>query len=178
MPSWAMWTVASPPRTNEKTSTRTKTELAKIGAEIVAADVDDIESLKRAFEGAYGAFCVTNFWEHFSPEKELAQATNMAHAAKHTGLQHVIWSTLEDTPQWMPLSDDRMPMGKYKVPHFDAKGEANQVFTDLSVPTTFLLTSFYWENLIYFGMGPKKGSDGKLAINIAYGRQEAHGHRS
>ena len=153
------------------------TELAKLGAEVVAADVDDIESLKSAFEGAYGAFCVTFFWEHMSPEKELAQATAMAHAAKHTGLQHVIWSTLEDTRQWVPLSDDRMPtlMGKYKVPHLDAKGEANQVFTDLSVPTTFLLTSFYWENLIYFGMGPKKGSDGKLAITLPMGDKKLPG---
>ena len=153
------------------------TELAKLGAEVVAADVDDIESLKSAFEGAYGAFCVTFFWEHMSPEKELAQATAMAHAAKHTGLQHVIWSTLEDTRQWVPLSDDRMPtlMGKYKVPHLDAKGEANQVFTDLRVPTTFLLTSFYWENLIYFGMGPKKGSDGKLAITLPLGDKKLPG---
>ena len=153
------------------------TELAKLGAEVVAADVDDIESLKRAFEGAYGAFCVTFFWDHMSPEKELAQATAMAHAAEHTGLQHVIWSTLEDTRQWMPLSDDRMPtlMGKYKVPHLDAKGEANQVFTDLSVPTTFLLTSFYWENLIYFGMGPKRGSDGKLAITLPMGDKKLPG---
>ena len=101
----------------------------------------------------------------------------MVHAAKHTGLQHVIWSTLEDTRQWMPLSDDRMPtlMGKYRVPHFDAKGEANQVFTDLNVPTTFLLTSFYWENLIYFGMGPKRGSDGKLAITLPMGNKKLPG---
>ena len=126
------------------------TELARLGAEVVAADVDDVESLKRAFEGAYGAFCVTFFWEHFSPEKELAQATAMAHAAKHAGLQHVIWSTLEDTRQWVRLDDNRMPtlMGKYKVPHFDAKGEANHVFIELGLPTTFLLTSFYWENFI------------------------------
>jgi uncharacterized protein YbjT (DUF2867 family) len=153
------------------------TELAKIGAEVVAADLDDIASLKKAFEGGYGAFCVTNFWEHFSPEKELAQATNMAHAAKHTGLQHVIWSTLEDTRQWAPLSDDRMPtlMGKYKVPHFDAKGEANQVFTDLSVPTTFLLTSFYWDNFIHFGMGPKRGPDGTLAITMPMGDKKLPG---
>jgi uncharacterized protein YbjT (DUF2867 family) len=78
---------------------------------------------------------------------------------------------LEDTRQWVPLSDNRMPtlMGKYKVPHFDAKGESNKIFTDLGVPTTFLLTSFYWENLIYFGMGPKKGPDGKLAITMPMG---------
>ncbi len=143
-------------------------ELAKLGAEVVSADVDDPESLKSAFEGAYGAYCVTFFWEHFSPEKEMAQARALAQAAKHAGLEHVIWSTLEDTRKWVPLSDSRMPtlMEKYKVPHFDAKGEANQVFHDLGVPTTFLLTSFYWDNLIYLGMGPKKGPDGKLAITM------------
>jgi uncharacterized protein YbjT (DUF2867 family) len=142
--------------------------LAKLGAEVVAADLDDIESLKKAYAGAYGAFCVTFYWAHFSPEKELAQATAMAQAAKHAGLKHVIWSTLEDTRKWVPLNDNRMPtlMGKYKVPHFDAKGEAEQVFIDLGLPVTFLLTSFYWDNFIYFGSGPKKGPDGKLALTF------------
>ena len=151
--------------------------LAKLGAEVVAADVDDVESLKRAFQGAYGAYCVTFFWAHFSPEKELAEATNMAQAAKQAGIEHVIWSTLEDTRKWVPLSDNRMPtlMGKYKVPHLDAKGEANQVFTDLGLPVTFLQTSFYWDNFIYFGMGPKKGPDGKLALTMPMGDKKLPG---
>jgi uncharacterized protein YbjT (DUF2867 family) len=153
------------------------TELSKLGVDVVAADLDEIESLKRAFAGAYGAFCVTNFWEHFSPEKELAQATNMARAAKEAGLEHVIWSTLEDTRQWVPLSDNRMPtlMGKYKVPHFDAKGEANHLFTDMGVPTTFLLTSFYWDNFIHLRMGPQRGPDGKLAITLPMGDKKLPG---
>jgi len=162
--------------TRDVTSDTAK-ELAKLGAEVVATDVFDLESLKKAFQGAYGVFCVTFFWAHFSPEKEFAQAKAMATAAKHTGLKHVIWSTLEDTRKWVPLSDSRMPtlMGNYKVPHLDAKGEADQVFTELGVPTTFLLTSFYWENLIYFGMGPKKGPDGKLAITYPMGDKKLPG---
>ncbi len=165
--------------TRDVTSDTAK-ELAKLGAEVVATDVFDLESLKKAFQGAYGAFCVTFFWAHFSPEKEFAQAKAMATAAKHAGLKHVIWSTLEDTRKWVPLSDSRMPtlMGKYKVPHLDAKGEADQVFTELGVPTTFLLTSFYWENLIYFGMGPKKGPDGKLAITLPMGDKKLPGMAS
>jgi uncharacterized protein YbjT (DUF2867 family) len=148
--------------------------LADAGAEVVAADLDDVKSLKKAFEGAHGAFCVTNFWEHFKPEKEISQARNMAQAAQDAGVHHVIWSTLEDTRKSIPVSDDRMPtlMGKYKVPHFDAKGEADAVFTELGVPTTFLVTSFYWENFIYFGMGPKKGADGKLAITLPMGSKK------
>ncbi len=145
--------------------------LAAAGATVVAGDADDEKSLEGAFRGAYGAFLVTNFWEHMSPERELQQATNMARAAKAAGVQHVIWSTLEDTRRWVPLHDDRMPtlQGKYKVPHFDAKGEADEVFRKLGVPTTFLLTSFYWDNLVYFGMGPKKGADGKLSFVLPMG---------
>jgi uncharacterized protein YbjT (DUF2867 family) len=120
---------------------------------------------------------VTNFWEHFSPEKELTQARTMAKAAKDAGVQHVIWSTLEDTRRWVPLSDNRMPtlMGKYKFPHFDAKGEANKIFGELGVPTTLLNTSFYWDNLIHFGMGPKKGPDGKLAFTLPMGDKKLPG---
>jgi uncharacterized protein YbjT (DUF2867 family) len=145
--------------------------LAQAGAEVVAADVGDEESLKRAFAGAHGAFCVTFFWDHFSPERELADATRMARAAKAVGTPHVIWSTLEDTRKWVPLADDRMPtlQGKYKVPHFDAKGEADDVFRKLGVPTTFLITSFYYENFIFFGSGPKRGPDGKLALTFPLG---------
>src|ERR1700722_14834851 len=143
-------------------------ELAALGAEGVAADLDNPESIKKAFEGAYGAFCVTFFWAHFSPEKEIGHAKAMAEAAKHAGIQHVVWSSLEDTRNWIPLSDDRMPtlQGKYKVPHFDAKGEADQHFTALGLPLTILLASFYWDNAIYFGMGPQRGADGKLTLTL------------
>lgn len=145
--------------------------LAAKGAEVVAADVDDVESLKRAYAGAYGAYCVTFFWNHLSPEREQADAANMANAAKHAGLQHVIWSTLEDTRTLVPLTDNRMPtlMGKYKVPHFDGKGESDHLFRDLGLPVTCLVTSFYWENFIHFGMGPKTGPDGVLGITLPMG---------
>lgn len=145
--------------------------LAKLGTEVVAANADDVESLKKAFAGAHGVYCVTFFWEHFSPEKEQTHAKNMAQAAKQAGVAHAIWSTLEDSRKFIPLSDNRMPtlMGKYKVPHFDAKGESDRFFTEQGVPTTFLLTSFYWENMIFFGMGPKKGPDGNLAITLPLG---------
>jgi uncharacterized protein YbjT (DUF2867 family) len=151
-----------------KTDSDKAKALAQQGAQVIAADLDDVESLKRAFAGAYGAFCVTNYWEHFSPEKELGQATNLAQAAKAAGLKHVVWSTLEDTRKWVPLSDNRMPtlMGKYKVPHFDSKGEADEIFVKTGLPVTLLLTSFYWDNFIYFGSGPKRGPDGKLALTF------------
>jgi uncharacterized protein YbjT (DUF2867 family) len=147
--------------------------LAAAGAEVVQADLDDQASLERAFAGAYGAYCLTNFWEHFSGDKEVAQGGNLARAAAAAGVRHAIWSTFEDTRDYVPLSDDRMPtlQGKYKVAHFDAKAEANHFFTDAGVPTTFYLTCFYWENFIYFGLGPQRGEDGVLAVTYPMGEK-------
>jgi uncharacterized protein YbjT (DUF2867 family) len=152
-------------------------ELSKQGVEVVQADLDDTASLVKAFNGAYGAFCLTNFWEHFSAEKETAQGKSLAEAAKSAGIKHAIWSTFEDVRKRIPLTDKRMPnlKDKYKVPHFDAKADANHFFTDLGVPTTMLYTSFYWDNLIHFGMGPKKGPDGKLAFVLPMGDKKLPG---
>ena len=145
--------------------------LAELGVEVVAGDADDPPSLDRAFAGAYGAYCVTNFWEHFSAEREGAQATAMARASRKAGVQHVIWSTLEDTRKWVRLDDGRLPtlQGKYKVPHFDSKGSVDRVFAEEAAPTTYLLAAFYWENFIYFGMGPRKGPDGDLVLALPLG---------
>jgi uncharacterized protein YbjT (DUF2867 family) len=143
--------------------------LAARGAEVVKADLDDVESLKKAFAGAYGVYAVTNFWEHFSGEKEKTQAKNIADAAAAAGVQHVIWSTLEDTRNLMQADDKRMPMlqEKYRVPHFDAKAEADAYFK--GVPTTCLVTSFYWDNLYSFGLAPKKGADGQYEWTFPMG---------
>src|SRR5438552_6631939 len=104
--------------------------LAAAGTEVVAADLDDVGSLKRAFEGAYGAFCVSNYWESMSPEKEISQAKNLAEASKASGLKHIIWSTLEVTRLRVTLTHDRMPTSHchFKVPHFDTKGESDDLF--------------------------------------------------
>jgi uncharacterized protein YbjT (DUF2867 family) len=145
--------------------------LARAGAEVVVADLDDPASVQRALQGAYGAFFVTNFWEHFSAEKEIAQAFNLAAAAAQAGIRHAIWSTLEDTRDFHPADGSRMPIlqGKYNVPHFDGKGEANRFFSMQRVLITYLYTSCYWENLIYFGLGPQRGPDGTLTVTLPIG---------
>lgn len=149
--------------------------LAAKGAEVVQADLDDVDSLKNAFAGAYGAFCVTNFWEHFSAEKEKAQARNLADAARVSGLKHAIWSTLEDTRKLMAPGDTRMPIlqEKYRVPHFDAKAEADAFFAGL--PATCLVTSFYWDNIYAFGLAPKKGDDGVYGWTFPMGDKRLAG---
>jgi uncharacterized protein YbjT (DUF2867 family) len=143
-------------------------ELKRAGADVVLADLDDGCSVRRAMDGAYGAYLITNFWEHQSAQKELIQAHNLAAAAAQAGVRHAIWSTLEDTRDFIPADGTRMPVlqQQYNIPHFDAKGAANRFFAQLRVPVTFLYTSGYWENLIHFGMGPQRGPDGKLAVTF------------
>jgi len=145
--------------------------LAKLGVEVVAADADDPPSLVKAMEGAFGAYCVTNYWEHLSAEREGAQATAMARATRKAGVKHVVWSTLEDTRKWVPLDDTRMPTlhDEYKVPHFDSKGSVDHIFAEEAAPTTYLLPAFYWENFIYFGMGPKKSPNNELVLSLPLG---------
>lgn len=151
--------------------------LARAGAEVVAADVDAPATLERALAGAHGVFCVTNFWEHLSPEREFAQASAMARATKAAGARHVVWSTLEDTRKDVPLSDARLPtlLSRYKVPHFDAKGEADAVFAAEGAPTSYLLAAFYWDNFIHFGMQPRQNADGALVLSLPLGGQKLPG---
>jgi uncharacterized protein YbjT (DUF2867 family) len=144
--------------------------LRAAGAEVAYADLDRPASLRPALRGAYGAFCVTNYWEHASPERELQQARNAAAAAAAARLRHVVWSTLEDTRALFEPGS-RMPalLGRYNVPHFDAKGEANAAFFGAGVPTTLLSTSFHWENLIQSGMQPRRGPGGELVFILPMG---------
>ena len=145
--------------------------LAALGVEVVAADADKPETLASALAGTYGAFVVTNFWEHFSAEREGAQATAIARATRAAGLQHVIWSTLEDTRKWIPLDDTRLPtlQGAYKCPHFDAKGVVDSVFANEAAPTSYLMAAFYWDNFVGFGMGPRVGENGELVLELPLG---------
>jgi hypothetical protein len=95
----------------------------------------------------------------------------MARASKAAGVTHAVWSTLEDTRLAFPLDDPRLPTlhGKYKVPHFDAKGEADAVFASEAAPTSYLMAAFYWENFIHFGQGPHKAADGGLVLALPLG---------
>ena len=160
-------------------------ELADAGAEVVEADLDDGPSMRRAFEGADGAFVVTNYWAERTPEEEaartraameLAQADIAALAAKQAGVGHVIWSTLEDTRDFFGEPTDGVPDvdGAYKVPHFDAKAEADALFREYDVPTTFLRTTFFFEGFAG-GLGPVRGDDGTLVLTLPMADQMMSG---
>lgn len=150
-------------------------ELAHAGAEVVAADLDDEAALREAFEAVHGVYLVTNYWADMSAEHEIAEAANGAHAAKAAGVEHLIWSTLEDTRPYLPLNDPSTPVfdGRYSVPHFDAKSEADKFFAEAGVPTTYLHPSMYWE--AFEAIGPRRTEDGTLVLTLPMGERKLAG---
>ncbi|WP_259472116.1 NmrA family NAD(P)-binding protein [Streptomyces shenzhenensis] len=142
-------------------------QLAQLGAEVVRADFHDEPTVHEAFEGAYGAFLVTNLWAHGSAAKETEEIEVLVRAAKNAGLRHVVWSTLEDTRELLPLQDERMPvlLGKYNVPHFDAEDEGNELFRQAGVPSSFLNTTFFIQGFLAM-MGPRRAEDGVLTLTL------------
>ena len=69
--------------------------------EIVQASLDDPASLEKALQGVYGVFGLTNFWEH-GAEGETRQGKALVDAAKATGVQHFIYSTLDNVDPQVP----------------------------------------------------------------------------
>ncbi|XP_015732855.1 nmrA-like family domain-containing protein 1 [Coturnix japonica] len=136
-------------------------ELRQRGAEVVRADLDDERSLEEAMDGAYGAFVVTNFWEHCSKEKEIAQGKRLADLSKHLGLQHVVYSGLENVKQ--------LTKGRLEVLHFDGKGVVEEYFRAVHVPTTTVRLPFYFENFLS-SFKPQKAPQGdKLLLGLPMG---------
>ncbi|KIY04071.1 uncharacterized protein Z520_00763 [Fonsecaea multimorphosa CBS 102226] len=125
-------------------------ELASQGVEMVQADLDDVSTLQRAFEGAQVIFAVTDFYETMraadswtAMNVEYQRGINIAEAASRTGsLEHFIWSTLP--------SAHKISKKQYFVPHFEAKAKVDDFIkskSQLLAKTTFYWVSFFGENL-------------------------------
>ena len=140
-------------------------------AQIVEADLDDVRSLRAAFRGADGAYCVTPPDADDQAGRETVRAQNMAAAARDARLEHVVWSTQEDTRPVLAAAGSGMPVlgGRFRVPSYDAKAEADAAFRDLGVPTTFMRTSFYWESLFLPYVGPRSTPEGGAVIRWPLG---------
>ncbi|WYZ38066.1 hypothetical protein EsH8_II_001572 [Colletotrichum jinshuiense] len=121
------------------------------GAEVVKADIEDVQSLVAAFKGASAVFCVTDFWQGIlaktleqAGEDEKRQVLNVAQAAAVTPtLTHFICSAL---PPAAKVSD-----GKLKVAHFDYKADAidhiEQHLPELYAKMTQLWVGWYASNM-------------------------------
>src|SRR6266404_9008115 len=102
---------------NVRALTRNPDKHRELGDEVVEADLNRPETLKAAFEGSYGVFLVTNFRE--AGIDELKQATAAVRAAKETGVQHFVWSTLPNV--------EAISGGRFDVPHFTGKAKIDRI---------------------------------------------------
>ncbi|MDO6429962.1 NmrA/HSCARG family protein [Flavitalea sp. BT771] len=134
---------------NVRAITRNPAKYSGKAHEAVFADLNDLQSLKDAFKNAYGVFVVTNFWEGAD---EIAQGKNAIEAAKATGMQHFIWSTLPDV--------EFISNAAFEVPHFTGKSKVDELVKSAGFKyTTFVQPPFYYQNLIGM-LGPQPKQDG------------------
>jgi uncharacterized protein YbjT (DUF2867 family) len=130
--------------------TRNPDQHRDLADEVVKADLNRPETLKSAFEGAYGVFLVTNFWEEGADE--LKQATAAVHAARDAGVKHFIWSTLPDV--------EAISGGRLHVPHFTGKAKVDRVVKEAGFAHhTFVIAPMYYQGLVG-ALAPQKQSDG------------------
>ncbi|KAF8336248.1 uncharacterized protein EI90DRAFT_3152483 [Cantharellus anzutake] len=143
------------------------TKLKAAGVEVVSADLEDVESLKKAFRGAYGVFGVTadatlflgvEKYNHAGArDHETQHGKNIVDASEAEGIKHLVWSTLENTS----------PSGVH-VYHFVSKANVDKYIQTKEVPTTFLFTSPYFSNITKFGWLKKDGDTINVKAPLPY----------
>jgi uncharacterized protein YbjT (DUF2867 family) len=115
--------------------------LAARGAEVVKADLLDPSSLRAAFQGAHGAFVVTNFWDPAQMQRETEIGTAAVQAARAAGVRHLIWSTLPDC--------ERLTGGRLKVQHFTGKARVDAAVEAAGFAQhTFVMAPMYFQNFL------------------------------
>ncbi|KAH8113593.1 NmrA-domain-containing protein [Phellopilus nigrolimitatus] len=120
------------------------------GAEVVSANYNDPEAVRKAFEGAYGVFGNTTYWEAMNANTETEHGKMLVDAAKAAGVKHFVWSTLEHSD----------------VPHGESKALVDDYLQSSGLPRTSLVTAFYYENFYIFpDMALKKNEAGKLVAH-------------
>ena len=163
------------------------TRMASQGVEVLAGNLDDSESLKRAFQGANVIFGTTDFWGHMNDptthkvaaeqkrtlnevafDREVSQAKSIIDAAAATvgTVERFILSTLSDTRKW---SNGSLKQNY----HFDAKAEAvyyrKASYPELMAKTSLLMLGYYANNWKSFSGAPKKQEDGSFVVSLPIG---------
>lgn len=111
------------------------------GVHVVKGDLLEPSSLQAAFEGAHGAFLVSNFWDPTQMQKETEIGNAAVTVARAAGVQHFIWSTLPDA--------EKLTGGRLKLPHFTGKARVDAAVQAAKFPRhTFVQAPFYFQNFV------------------------------
>ncbi|KAH7009871.1 hypothetical protein EDB80DRAFT_573857 [Ilyonectria destructans] len=137
--------------------------LAAKGIEVVAADMSSADALAPAVSGAHTVFVVTNFWETFSADTEIAQGKAVTDASKAAGVQHLIFSSLLNTTE---ISGGKLP----NISHFDSKAKVEEYIRSSGVPASFVLPGLFMSNLFEWF---KKNDQGGYTIALPVSPEKA-----
>ena len=140
--------------------------LASKGVEPIKANLDDPASVKKALEGSYAVFAVTNYWEKQSKEGEIQQGQTIADVAKAVGVKHLIWSAL---PNVTKMTNGAI----HEVEHFDSKGEVMEYIEGMKgdMVATYFMPGFYMSNIK--GM-TRPGQDGVPTFTQPWDGDKTH----
>lgn len=129
-------------------------ELVKLGAEAIQGDLDDVASLKRAAQGAWGLFAVQNTWEA-GVEKEEVQGKRLAEVAKAASVQHFVYASVGSAHR------------RTGIPHFENKARVEETVRGLGFPSyTIIRPVFFMENWLSPWFKPAI-DQGKLMVGMA-----------
>jgi uncharacterized protein YbjT (DUF2867 family) len=110
--------------------------MAATGVIPVEGDLDDIDSVRRALQGAWGAFAVQNSWEA-GVLKEEEQGHRFATAAREAGVEHFVYSSVGSAHR------------RSGIPHFENKSRVEDTVRRLAFPSYVILRPvFFMENLV------------------------------
>ena len=126
--------------------------LAELGAELVAADLDDPGSLRAAFTGVDGVFAMTTPGSDRRTDREVTQGHAIADAASAVGVPRVVYSSVGGAERHTG------------VPHFDSKGEVEDYFVAQAAPATFVRPVFFMDNFALFA--PPAVDGGTLTVRL------------
>ncbi|HEX7280590.1 MAG TPA: NmrA/HSCARG family protein [Vicinamibacterales bacterium] len=109
--------------------------LAAQGAEIAHVELDDEASVRKALQGAWGAYAVQNTWTA-GVDGEEAQGHRFAKIAKEAGVQHYVYASV--------ASADRQT----GIPHFENKFRVENTIRSLNFPSYAIIRPvFFFSNL-------------------------------
>lgn len=108
--------------------------LAQRGVEVVRADLDDVDSVRAAFDGAAAAFAMTTHDGPAGPNREVTHGRVIAAAAADAGLPFLVYSSVGGVDRGSG------------VPHFESKQRIEECLLE-AVPVAFVRPTFFMETL-------------------------------
>ncbi|EIM83982.1 NmrA family protein [Stereum hirsutum FP-91666 SS1] len=129
--------------------------LAAKGIEVVQADLSSLEQTTKAFEGAWGVFGVTQFYEHGYDAEQL-HGKNIVEATKKAGVKHLVWSTVEGRE------------GECQAISWKSKALIEDRVLESGVPYTFVYIPMYYENFWTSFFAPSYNEEKGFHWSVAF----------